>query len=85
MRERDKLVKSIVRFLLGFKPEYGSCYYFERSRIRSKVYRFVAAAKAMVSGLQCPFCGKRVSRRSSLATHLIKVHYHDILSAAGVE
>jgi hypothetical protein len=81
MQERDKIVKSIVRFLLGFKPEYGSVYYFEKSRIRSKVYSFVAAAKAKVSGLQCPFCGKRFRRRAALATHLFIVHYYDILSA----
>jgi hypothetical protein len=83
--ENDKIVKSIVRFLLGIKPKYGSSYYFEKSRARSRVYRFVDSVKAKISGLQCPFCGKRFRRRSALATHLIKIHYHDILAIAGVE
>jgi hypothetical protein len=85
MNERDKLVHSIVRFLLGFRPEYGSCYYFEKSRARSSVYRFVDSVKARISGLQCPFCDKRFRRRSALATHLMKIHYHDILTIAGIE
>jgi uncharacterized C2H2 Zn-finger protein len=84
--EHDKLVKSIARFLSGFGPEYGSMYYFEKSsRIRFKVYAFFASVRDRLYGLQCPFCGKRFRRRSSLVTHLIKIHYHDILSIAGVE
>jgi hypothetical protein len=80
LQERDKIVKSVVRFLLGFRPRYGSAYYFEKSsRIRFNVYRFAASVRSKVYDLQCPFCGKKFRRRSSLATHLIKVHYHDIL------
>jgi hypothetical protein len=79
--ENDKIVRSIVRFLLGLKPKYGSSYYFEKSRARKRIYEL----KQRVTGLQCPFCGKRFRRRSALATHLIKIHYHDILSIAGVE
>ena len=86
MQDRDKLVKSIARFLSGFGPEYGNMYYFEKSkRVRFKVYSFFASVRDRLYGLQCPFCGKRFRRRSSLVTHLIKIHYHDLLSIAGVE
>jgi len=84
--ERDKIVKSIARFLSGFGPEYGSSYYFEKSsRVRFKVYSFFVSVRDRLRGLECPFCGKRFRRRSSLVTHLIKVHYYDILYIAGVE
>ena len=86
MHERDKIVESVVRFLLGFSPKYGISYYFEKSSTaRERVINFVARVRSKVYGLQCPFCGKRFRRKSALATHLIKVHYHDILSIAGVE
>jgi hypothetical protein len=85
-KDRDFLVKSIVRFLAGFGPEYGSVYYFEKCKsVRFRVYSFFASVKDRLYGLECPFCNKRFRRRCTLALHLIRVHYHDILSVAGIE
>ena len=85
MYECDKLVKSVARFLAGFRPKNGRMYYFEKHRCRDSIYRFFMSVRDRVMSNQCPFCGKRFVRRSAMVTHIVSIHYHDILSVAGIE
>jgi len=76
--ERDKLVKSVARYIAGLKPKRGYSYYF--GRYRNAVIGKVIELRNGVKGLKCPFCGKVFRRRGSLVTHIIYVHYHDVLN-----
>ena len=77
--ERDKLVKSVARYIAGLKPKRGIySYYF--GRYRNAVIDKVIKLRDGIKGLKCPFCGRVFRRRGSLVTHIIYVHYHDVLS-----
>jgi hypothetical protein len=78
MGECDKLVKSVARFLAGFRPKSGRVYYFEKHRCRHKVYDFVSSVGGLVSSVRCPFCGRGFRRRAAMVTHIISIHYHDV-------
>jgi hypothetical protein len=66
--EREKLVKSIARFIAGLKSKY-----FTKYKIRSKVFFL------FIDGKTCPFCGKVFSRKSGLVSHIIRKHSDDVL------
>ena len=83
MYECDKLVKSVARFLAGFRPKHGRVYYFEKHRCKERIYRFFG--RSVAGSKQCPFCHKRFRRRAAMVTHIISVHYHDVLHIAGKE
>jgi hypothetical protein len=85
MCECDKLVRSVARFLAGFRPVHGSIYYFEKHRCRDRVYRFFTSVRGVVGSGQCPFCGKKFVRRAAMVAHIISIHYHDVLHVAGKE
>jgi uncharacterized C2H2 Zn-finger protein len=76
--EADNLVHSIARFIAGLSPKWGNQRYFERRR-RSLVISKIIALKERAKGLQCPFCGRKFRRACSFVSHLVTVHYHDIL------
>lgn len=85
MYECDKLVKSVARFLAGFKPENGRIYYFEKHRCKERIYKFFDSVRSVAGSKQCPFCSKRFRRRAAMVTHIISIHYHDVLRIAGKE
>lgn len=82
--EADKLVQSVARFLAGLKPKYGKSYYFEKFR-HADVLHKVMELKAKVKGFRCPFCGRTFKRSSSFITHIIMVHYHEVLVYIGTD
>ena len=85
MYECDRIVKSVARFLAGFRPEHGRIYYFEKHRCRDRIYKFFVSVRSRVVSKQCPFCGKKFVRRAAMVTHIISIHYHDVLHVAGKE
>lgn len=82
--EKENLVRSIARFLAGFKPlsrVYGykdSVYYFLKYRM--SVVRRVLELKEKTDGKTCPFCKARFRKSAALVQHLISIHSRDILS-----
>jgi len=80
--EADKLVYSVARFLAGLKPKRGKAYYFEK--FRSKLSK-VIELKTKMQKLQCPFCRRTYRRPSTFITHIITVHYNEILAYIGAE
>jgi len=70
MYECDKLVKSVARFLAGFRPEHGRIYYFEKHRCKDRIYKFFNSVSSRVGSKQCPFCGKRFVRRAAMVNTL---------------
>jgi hypothetical protein len=80
--EADKIVRSVARFLAGLKPKYGSAYYFDK---HTSVVNKILTLKASIKGYECPFCRRKFRRVSSFVTHLVTIHYHDILVYIGKE
>ena len=80
--EADKLVQSVARFLAGLKPKRGRSYYFEKFR---HAEHKVVELKARAKGFRCPFCGRTFKRSSPFITHIIMVHYHEILTYIGAD
>jgi hypothetical protein len=82
--EKEKLVRSIARFLAGFKPRsrvYGyreSVHYFLKYRM--PVVKKVLELKEKTDGKTCPFCKARFKKSATLVHHLIAIHSKDILS-----
>jgi hypothetical protein len=66
--EREKLVKSIARFIAGLKSKY-----FTKYKIRSKVFSL------FIDGRTCPFCFKVFVKKSGLVSHIIRRHSDDII------
>ncbi|MEM1525608.1 MAG: hypothetical protein QW775_07765 [Ignisphaera sp.] len=74
-RDRDKVVKSIARWLAGLKPSFGDKHYFEKYSSAKR-----AAEKLNpYRGLRiCPFCKKRFLRSPAFVSHLMKNHMYDL-------
>jgi hypothetical protein len=66
--EREKLVKSVARFIAGLKSKY-----FTKYKIRSKVFGL------FVDGKTCPFCGRVFVKKSGLVSHIIRRHSDDVI------
>jgi hypothetical protein len=86
--EADKLVYSVARFLAGLKPKRGRTYYFEK--FRSKLSKVIELKTKMQKlqypfCIQCPFCRRTYRRSSTFITHIITVHYNEILAYIGAE
>jgi len=82
--EKENLVRSIARFLAGFKPisrVYGykeAAHYFLKYRM--PVVKRVLELKEKTDGKTCPFCKAKFKKSAALVSHLIAIHSKDILS-----
>ncbi|MCI4436660.1 MAG: hypothetical protein JHC33_07635 [Ignisphaera sp.] len=74
-RDRDKVLRSLARWLAGLEPLFGSNHYFERYSTAKKAIEKLAPYRGL---LVCPFCKKRFLRASAFVTHLIKVHAEEL-------
>lgn len=81
--EADKLVYSVARFLAGLKPKNGRAYYFEK--FRTKALNKVIELKTRAQGLRCPFCGRTFRRPPAFITHIITIHYNEVLTYIGTD
>jgi len=76
LRDEDKIIHSIARWLTGTKPKYGRFYYFEKyKRISKKVKERLGAYR---SSKVCPFCSVPIKHRGSLVVHLLLKHHHEL-------
>ncbi len=74
-RDRDKVLKSIARWLAGLSPTSGYRYYFEKYSSASRVIERLKPYR----GLRiCPFCGKNFLRPSAFVLHLLKNHSNEL-------
>lgn len=70
-RDKDKVIKSIARWLAGLRPSFGYKYYFEKYSSAQRAVEKLLPYK----GLRvCPFCGKSFLRSSAFITHVLKFH-----------
>lgn len=74
-RDKDKVIKSIARWLAGLRPSFGDKHYFEKySTARKAIEKLV-----QYKGLRvCPFCKKRFLRSPAFVSHLIKNHMYEL-------
>jgi hypothetical protein len=70
-RDRDKVLRSLARWLAGLEPLFGSNHYFERYSTAKKVVESLSPYRGL---LICPFCKKRFLRASAFVTHIVKLH-----------
>jgi glutaredoxin len=72
-RDRDKVLRSLARWLAGLEPLFGANHYFERYSTAKKAIEKLSPYRGL---LVCPFCKnkKRFLRASAFITHLIKIH-----------
>jgi hypothetical protein len=74
-RDRDKVIKSIARWLAGLKPSFGDKHYFEKYSSAKKATEKLNPYR----GLRiCPFCKKKFLRAPALVSHLIKNHMYEL-------
>ncbi|MEL9940721.1 MAG: hypothetical protein QW632_04075 [Ignisphaera sp.] len=70
-RDRDKVIRSIARWLAGLEPLFGSNHYFERYSTAKRAIERLSPYRGL---LICPFCKKRFLRASAFVTHILKAH-----------
>lgn len=74
-RDRDKVIKSIARWLAGLRPSFGNKHYFEKYSSAKKAIEKLIPYR----GLRiCPFCGKKFLRSPAFVSHLVKSHMCEI-------
>lgn len=74
-RDRDKVIKSIARWLAGLRPSFGDKHYFEKYSSAKKAIEVLTRYR----GLRvCPFCKKKFLRSSALVSHLVKNHTYEL-------
>lgn len=74
-RDRDKVIKSIARWLAGLNPSFGDKHYFEKySSARRAIERLMHYRGLRV----CPFCKKRFLRSPAFVSHLVKNHMYEL-------
>lgn len=74
-RDRDKVIKSVARWLAGLRPSFGDKHYFEKYSSARKAIEKLDAYR----GLRvCPFCRKKFLRAPALVSHLLKNHVYEI-------
>jgi len=72
LRDEDKIIHSIVRWLAGARPKNGRRYYFEKyGRVAEKVKERLGRFRF---SKVCPYCGKNFRRSNSLMVHLLLKH-----------
>jgi hypothetical protein len=76
VRDLVKAVASFIRWLAGLKPKNGRRYYFERYSIPKEVLEQLEPFRA--SGT-CPFCGKTFRCATGFVSHIIRVHYSEVV------
>jgi len=72
IRDRDKIIDSVIRWLLGLPPKWGrKRHYFESykisERIKERLRRFKVDRK-------CPFCGKEFEKKRQIVSHIFNCH-----------
>jgi len=76
LRDEDKIIHSIIRWLAGVKPKNGRFYYFEKyKRLAKKVREKLGAYRF---SKVCPFCGITLNHKGSLVVHLLLKHRHEL-------
>ena len=74
-RDRDKVLRSLARWLAGLEPLFGSNHYCERYSTAKRVVERLSPYRGL---LICPFCRKRFLRASAFVTHLVKIHASEL-------
>lgn len=74
-RDRDKVLKSLARWLAGLEPSFGYRHYFERYSNAVKAVEKLSPYKGLKV---CPFCGKNFLRSPAFITHLLKNHSREL-------
>jgi len=78
LRDLDKAVHSVVRWIAGLKPKYGKrVHYFVRMGVAEEVMRLPRSP----DGKTCPLCGFRASSASGLVMHVLSRHKSEIVEA----
>jgi len=75
LRDLEKMVHSIARWLACLDPKWGPRHYFKKYDI----HRVEAELMPYLCTLQCPFCGERFTRPSGFITHVERRHWDDIV------
>jgi len=75
LRDEDKIIHSVVRWLVGAKPKNGRRYYFEKYDIAKKIKERLGKYRHSKT---CPFCGRSFAKLNNLATHVLLVHAFEL-------
>ncbi|MDK6028958.1 hypothetical protein QPL79_06240 [Ignisphaera sp. 4213-co] len=81
-RDRDKVLRSIARWLAGLEPLFGSNHYFEKYSTAKRAIEKLSPYRGL---LICPFCKKRLLRASAFVTHILKVHGKELEELVDIE
>ena len=80
VREEDRALESLVRWLIGAKPKTSSTYYFMKYRFPAETWEKLRELRRIVlEERRCPFCGRRIARLSCMAYHLLYFHRYELL------
>jgi len=78
LRDLDKAVHSVARWIANLKPKYGKrVHYFVRMGAAEEIMRLPRSP----DGKTCPLCGFRASSASGLVMHVLSRHKSEIVEA----
>jgi len=75
LRDEDKIIHSIVRWLVSARPKNGRRYYFEKYDIAKKIKERLERYRG---SKECPFCGRKFGRSPSLLVHILLKHHGEL-------